>query len=93
MSSWVTTWRHKVRRRKLRIVDPNFTSLSCVQNCRTLRFNFPFSTLIHAIETLHQKIEDGELLKRRRASGAGANLHVTAIPAGAEPMPVILGVR
>ena len=36
-------------------------------------------TLIHAIETLHQKIEDGELLRRRSASGAGANLHITEI--------------
>jgi NADH-quinone oxidoreductase subunit B len=50
-------------------------------------------TLIHAIETLHQKIEDGELLKRRQATGAGANLHVTEIPRGAEPVPVILGSR
>ena len=50
-------------------------------------------TLIHAIETLHQKIEDGELLKRRAATGAGANLHVTEIPAGAQPVPVILGMR
>ena len=50
-------------------------------------------TLIHAIETLHQKIEDGELLKRRKATGAGANLHVSEIPAGAQPVPVILGIR
>ncbi len=50
-------------------------------------------TLIHAIETLHQKIEDGELLKRRAATGAGAGLHVTEIPAGAQPVPVILGSR
>jgi NADH-quinone oxidoreductase subunit B len=50
-------------------------------------------TLIHAIETLHQKIEDGELLKRRAATGAGAGLHVTEIAAGAQPVPVILGSR
>ncbi len=50
-------------------------------------------TLIHAIETLHQKIEDGELLKRRKSSGAGANVHVTEIERGARPMPVILGRR
>ncbi|MGB8857947.1 MAG: NADH-quinone oxidoreductase subunit B family protein [Ilumatobacteraceae bacterium] len=50
-------------------------------------------TLIHAIETLHQKIEDGDLLKRRAATGAGANFHVTEIPAGAQPVPVILGTR
>ena len=49
-------------------------------------------TLIHAIETLHQKIEDGELLKRRQQSGAGANLHIEEI-SGAQPVPVILGTR
>ena len=32
-------------------------------------------TLLHAIETLHQAIEDGELLRRRRG-WQGANLHV-----------------
>ena len=37
-------------------------------------------TLIHAIETLHQQIEDGELMKRRDASGGGANLHVEDAP-------------
>ena len=36
-------------------------------------------TLLHAIETLHQSIEDGELM-RRRSSGTGANIHVTEIP-------------
>lgn len=49
-------------------------------------------TLIHAIETLHQKIEDGELLKRRRESGGGANLHIEEIT-GSEPVPVVLGHR
>jgi NADH-quinone oxidoreductase subunit B len=39
-------------------------------------------TLIHAIETLHQLIEDGQLLKRRQETGAGANVHVTEIAAG-----------
>ena len=29
-------------------------------------------TLIHAIETLHQLIEDGEIMRRRSATGAGA---------------------
>jgi NADH-quinone oxidoreductase subunit B len=48
-------------------------------------------TLIHAIETLHQKIEDGELLKRRRATGAGADIRITEIPASATP--VLLGTR
>ena len=49
-------------------------------------------TLIHAIETLHQKIEDGELLKRRRETGGGANLHIEEIT-GTEPVPVVLGHR
>ena len=49
-------------------------------------------TLIHAIETLHQLIEDGEIMRRRKASGAGADVHVQEIPAG-NSTPVILGVR
>ena len=39
-------------------------------------------TLIHAIETLHQLIEDGEIMRRRASNGAGANLHIQEIPAG-----------
>ncbi len=50
-------------------------------------------TLIHAIETLHQLIEDGELMKRRSETGAGANVHVQEIPSGAESIPVLLGTR
>jgi NADH-quinone oxidoreductase subunit B len=50
-------------------------------------------TLIHAIETLHGLIETGELLKRRESSGAGADVHVEAAPAPAQPIPVVLGVR
>src|SRR6188472_916569 len=37
-------------------------------------------TLLHAIETLHQSIDDGELMRRRAGSGTGANIHVTEIP-------------
>ena len=48
-------------------------------------------TLIHAIETLHQKIEDGELMKRRDASGGGAHIHVEEIAPSA--VPVLLGTR
>jgi NADH-quinone oxidoreductase subunit B len=48
-------------------------------------------TLLHAIETLHQLIEDGELLRRRAETGAGANKHVQEIPATS--MPVLLGSR
>ena len=47
-------------------------------------------TLIHAIETLHQAIEDGELM-RRRTDGQGANVHVTEIPTSGRPVPVSLG--
>jgi NADH-quinone oxidoreductase subunit B len=36
-------------------------------------------TLLHAILTLHQKIKDGEITKRRQATGAGAQVHVDAI--------------
>src|SRR6187401_2418097 len=43
-------------------------------------------TLIHAIETHHQLIEDGEITHRRDESGAGADVHVTEIPASAEPV-------
>ena len=50
-------------------------------------------TLIHAIETLHQLIEDGEITRRRQATGAGADVHITEIPAAAQPVPVLLGVR
>jgi NADH-quinone oxidoreductase subunit B len=50
-------------------------------------------TLIHAIETLHQLIEDGELMKRREKTGAGANVHITEIPPAAEPQPVLLTTR
>jgi NADH-quinone oxidoreductase subunit B len=50
-------------------------------------------TLIHAIETLHQLIEDGEITRRRQLTGAGADVRVTEIPAAAQPMPVLLGIR
>ena len=33
-------------------------------------------TLIHAIVTLHEKIRDGEITKRRAATGAGAGLEL-----------------
>ena len=48
-------------------------------------------TLIHAIETLHQKIEDGEILRRRGETGAGANLHVEEI--ARTSTPVLLGTK
>ena len=33
-------------------------------------------TLIHAINTIHEKIQSGELLRRRAETGGGAGLHV-----------------
>ena len=49
-------------------------------------------TLIHAIETLHQLIEDGEIMRRRSSTGGGADVHIQEIPAG-NSTPVILGTR
>ena len=42
-------------------------------------------TLLHAIETLHQLIEDGELMRRKAATGA--NIHVSEIPASRPARP------
>ena len=50
-------------------------------------------TLIHAIETLHTQIENGELMKRRAATGRGAEIHVEAPATAARPVPVAVGVR
>ena len=50
-------------------------------------------TLIHAIETLHTQIENGELMKRRAATGRGAEIHVEAPVTAARPVPVAVGVR
>ncbi len=49
-------------------------------------------TLIHAIESLHTLIENGELLKRRKETGAGASVELVA-PAEARPVPVAFGTR
>jgi NADH-quinone oxidoreductase subunit B len=48
-------------------------------------------TLIHAIEQLHTLIENGELLKRREHTGAGAGIELT-VPE-ARPVPIALGTR
>jgi NADH-quinone oxidoreductase subunit B len=48
-------------------------------------------TLLHAIETLHGLIENGELLRRRETTGEGANVHVHEIPSTGQPIPVLLG--
>ena len=40
---------------------------------------------------LHGLIENGELLRRREATGEGANVQVREIPSTGEPIPVLLG--
>jgi NADH-quinone oxidoreductase subunit B len=50
-------------------------------------------TLIHAIETLHTKIETGELLRRRSETGRGAEIEIGEAPSAPRPVPVALGVR
>lgn len=48
-------------------------------------------TLIHAIETLHQLIEDGEIMRRRKenAGGAGVELSLQA----PSTVPVVIGSK
>ena len=48
-------------------------------------------TLIHAIETLHQLIEDGEIMRRRKenAGGAGVELAIQA----PSTVPVVIGSK
>lgn len=41
-------------------------------------------TLLQAIFTLHQLIRDGEILRRREASGAGAGVHLDPSPPATE---------
>ncbi len=48
-------------------------------------------TLIHAIETLHQLIEDGEIMRRRSANNGGANVHLEID--GSLVTPVTLGSK
>jgi NADH-quinone oxidoreductase subunit B len=43
-------------------------------------------TLIHAINTLHEKIRDGEILRRRTETGAGAQLTVDQRDGQAAPV-------
>ena len=49
-------------------------------------------TLIHAIETLHQLIEDGEIMRRRSDNNGGAGVEILDIPAGATT-PVSIGQK
>jgi NADH-quinone oxidoreductase subunit B len=50
-------------------------------------------TLLHAITTLHTQIENGELLRRRSETGAGANLVIEQRDGQGEPSLVTLGRR
>ena len=46
-------------------------------------------TLIHAITTLRKLIDTGDILRRREDTGAGADVHVEAIP---QTQPITLSV-
>ncbi len=48
-------------------------------------------TLIHAIGTLHGKIQDGELFRRREENGGGAAIEVTQLDGQRAPHPIVLG--
>ncbi|MSO58751.1 MAG: NADH-quinone oxidoreductase subunit B [Ilumatobacteraceae bacterium] len=50
-------------------------------------------TLIHAIETLHQLIEDETILHRRKEQGGGANVHILEVPAGANGVSINFGSK
>ena len=50
-------------------------------------------TLIHAIETLHGLIENGELLRRRNANQGGAHVHVDEVAGGGRPVTLALTKR
>src|SRR6187401_3613435 len=50
-------------------------------------------TLMHAILTLYQKIRTGEITRRRKDSGGGADVHVEEAPASGQPVQVLLGTR
>ena len=50
-------------------------------------------TLLHAIGTLHEKIQSGELVRRRAENGGGANITVTQLDGQRGPLPVSLGQK
>ena len=50
-------------------------------------------TLIHAIETLHGLIENGEIMRRRGQTGGGAHVHVEEQTGGARPVTLALTRR
>jgi len=47
-------------------------------------------TLLHAIQTLHEKIISGELTQRRKETGAGAGITVEQLDGQRSPQPVDL---
>lgn len=50
-------------------------------------------TLLHAINTLHTKIETGELMQRRQATGAGAGIQVEQLDGQGQSQMVSLGQK
>ena len=48
-------------------------------------------TLIHAIETLHQLIEDGEIMRRRTANAGGAGVELSI--QSPSTVPVVIGAK
>lgn len=50
-------------------------------------------TLIHAIGTLHEKIQSGDIVRRRAENGGGANISVTQLDGQRGPLPVELGQK
>ncbi|MCB0976511.1 MAG: NADH-quinone oxidoreductase subunit B [Acidimicrobiales bacterium] len=50
-------------------------------------------TLMHAIGTLHEKIRDGDVFRRRDDNGGGAGITVTQLDGQGAPHPVTLGRR
>ncbi len=50
-------------------------------------------TLLHAINTLHMKIESGELMRRRESSGSGAGVMIEQLDGQGQSMVTSLGRR
>ncbi len=50
-------------------------------------------TLLHAINTLHMKIESGELMRRRESSGSGAGVMIEQLDGQGQSMMTSLGRR
>jgi NADH-quinone oxidoreductase subunit B len=50
-------------------------------------------TLLHAINTLHDLVQSGELTRRRQVTGAGAGVHVAQLDGQPDDQPVTVGTR